>query len=245
MKWKNRNLWKPLKKCQILISKIEKQALHRFFFSNNETPKPWTLLRNSSSTSPFRKVLRPWHLLSTNVVLQILKLAFFTVSTAGQTPFLLKQLHELCECFKYIQLLIQNHTVKYQFEMPLEEHVSRKKYILVYTFRQKQVKKKFTSYIVLFSYQPISAANLARKGWIGRAGYVSGNWKRIMWEVDSFSFTTFAYESRPKYIFSRDMFFKRFFQFDLSQCETRIGDRGQEIMTLSKIITPSILSHFF
>ena len=54
---------------------------------------------------------------------------------------------QLLQELKHLQYIgMQLHIVKYQFEMSL------KKYILVYSYRQKQGKKKNTSNLVLLSY---------------------------------------------------------------------------------------------
>jgi len=98
--------------------------------------------------------------------------------------------------------------VKYQFETPLEEHVFGKIYLGSY--RQKQGKKKITFHIAYLSYQPISTADLAHKGWIGCASWLVA--QRKMWEINIFSSTAFAYKSRPELFFSRYMFFESHFK---------------------------------
>ena len=51
--------------------------------------------------------------------------------------------------------------MKYQFEMPLEEHVSEKNIFGSTLIGKKRERKKITSHIVLLSYQPIGCA-----GWL-------------------------------------------------------------------------------
>ena len=92
-----------------------------------------------------------------------------------------------------------NHTVKYQFEMPLEENVSGKNiFWSTLTSKSKEVKKDHF-HIVLLSYQPISTADSAHQSWIGCAGWLETQKDNVGSHFSSFP--VFAYKSRPKYVF--------------------------------------------
>ena len=95
--------------------------------------------------------------------------------------------------------------------MSLEEHVSGKNTFWSTLIGKIKERKKFDfPHIVLLSYQTTSTANRALSGQIGCADWVvtqKGNMG-----FDFFSFPAFVYNSRPKCIFCRDMFFKRHFK---------------------------------
>ena len=80
-----------------------------------------------------------------------------------------------------------------------------KKYILVYLHRQKQGKKNF--WLPTLSFWATSqTAPASQPIGLDFMVHVSPALKRTMYEFKNFSSPAFNCQSRPKYIFSRDMF---------------------------------------
>ena len=77
--------------------------------------------------------------------------------------------------------------VKYQFEMPLEEHVFGKNIFWTALIGKIRERKKLTSHIILLSYQLTSTANPVLMGQIGCAGWLVAR-KAIMQIQNSMHF---------------------------------------------------------
>ena len=71
-------------------------------------------------------------------------------------------------------------------------------------------KMRFVWFFLASLYQSISKTNLAHQGCIGYAGWLVTQKNNVGSHV-FLSLSDLAYKSRPKYIFSRNMFFKRHF----------------------------------